>query len=403
MTSTATVVGGGPAGLIAAERLAAAGLEVTVVDHAASVGRKFLLAGRGGLNLTHGEPFDRFLTRYGDAAPYLRPALEAFDPAALRAWCAGLGEPTFVGSSGRVFPTSFRATPLLRAWIRRLGDLGVRFETRTRWLGWDDGGHRVVGPDGAERDVSTDVCVLALGGASWPRVGSDGGWVSACRMAGIEVTELRAANVRLHVDWSPVFRERWAGEPLKNVAVTIAERTVRGEPIVTEHGLEGGPIYAVGDLVRSRLDRDGSCELRIDLLPDLSRERLVERLQRRRPKDSTTTWLRRIGLPPVAVALLRESTGNALPSDVATLAELVRAVPVRVTGTASIARAISSSGGIAWSEIDARFMLRRRPGTFVAGEMIDWEAPTGGYLLQACFSTGVAAADGAIAWLAGSA
>lgn len=402
MTHTAIVVGGGPAGLIAAERLAASGLAVTVVDHTPSVGRKFLLAGRGGLNITHGEPFEQFVARYGAAAMQLRPALEAFDPSALRAWCAGLGEPTFVGSSGRVFPESFRATPLLRAWLGRLAGLGVRFETRTSWRGWDGAGHRLVGPDGIERTARADVVVLALGGASWPRVGSDGGWVATFRAAGIDVSELRAANVRVHVDWSAAFAERWAGEPLKNVAVTVDDRTVRGEPIVTEHGLEGGPVYAVGDLIRAHLDSDGWCDVQIDLLPDLATDRLVARLQRRRPKDTVTTWLRRAGLHPVAVGLLREATGNQLPDDAASMAALVRRATVRVTGTASIERAISSSGGVAWSELDERFMLRRRPGTFVAGEMIDWEAPTGGYLLQACFSTGVAAADGAIAWLAAS-
>ena len=405
MTHTATVIGGGPAGLIAAERLAAAGLAVTVVDHTPSVGRKFLLAGRGGLNITHGEPFERFVARYGEAASRLRPALEAFDPSALRGWCSSMGEATFVGSSGRVFPESFRATPLLRAWLRHLDGLGVRFETRTRWTGWSDGGESglvLVGSDGAERIVSTDVAVLALGGASWPRVGSDGGWVATFRAAGIEVTELRAANVRVHVDWSPTFVGRWAGEPLKNVALTVDDRTVRGDPVITEHGLEGGPIYALGDLIRSHLDADGSCWVRIDLLPDVTADRLAARLERRRPKDSVTTWLRRAGLHPVSVNLLREVTGNRLPAGATEIAELAKDARIEVTGTASIDRAISSAGGIAWDEIDEHFMLRRRPGTFVAGEMIDWEAPTGGYLLQGCFSTGVAAADGALAWLAAS-
>ena len=411
-TRTAVVIGGGPAGLIAAERLALAGLDVTVYDHAPSVGRKFVLAGRGGLNITHAEPFDRFVTRYGDAAEHLRPALEAFPPAELRNWCHGLGQPTFEGSSGRVFPETFRATPLLRAWLERLADIGVRLVPRTRWLGWtgthdtgvrDTGahdtvaGHVLLGIEG-ERVVRPDVTVLALGGASWPRVGSDGGWVEALVRAGIDVAPLRAANVRVHVGWTSWFVHEYAGEPLKNVALTVGDRTVRGEPVVTEHGLEGGPVYALGDLIRAELDRDDHATILLDLTPDVSAAQLAERLGRRE-RDSTATRLKRAGLHPVAVNVLREATNNELPTAHGELAALIKAVPLRVTGTASIDRAISSAGGVTWAELDERFMLRRRPGTFVAGEMLDWEAPTGGYLLQACFSTGAAAADGAAAWL----
>lgn len=400
MSRTALVVGGGPAGLIAAERLATGGLMVTVVDRTPSVGRKFLLAGRSGLNLTHAEDREILLGRYGVSAERLRGAIDAFDPDALRAWCAELGESTFVGSTGRVFPESFRAAPLLRAWIRRLDALGVGLVPRTRWLGWSGEGHRLVDGDGVERTERTDVTLFALGGASWPRVGSDGGWVAPFRAAGVEVHDLRPSNVRVHVDWSPAFAERWAGEPLKNVALTVAGRTVRGDPVVTERGLEGGPVYALGELVRDTLDRDGSCDLRVDLAPDLPIEQLVERLRRRRPKESTTTWLRRAGLHPVAIQLIREVTDNELPNDPEAMAALVRDVPVLIVGTAGIERAISSAGGVAWAELDDRFMLRRLPGNFVAGEMIDWDAPTGGYLLQACFSTGAAAAAGALAWLA---
>ena len=406
MARTAAVIGGGPAGLIAAERLAAAGADVTVYDHAPSVGRKFLLAGRGGLNLTHAEPFEQFITRYGDAADNLRPALEAFPPHALRAWSAELGQATFEGSSGRVFPESFRSTPLLRAWLARLADAGVRLEPRTRWLGWadtddgddgDDGGI-VLGTVDGERTVRPDATVLALGGASWPRVGSDGGWVEAFLRAGIDVAPLRAANVRVLVGWSSWFVRQFAGEPLKNVALTVGDRTVRGEPVVTEHGLEGGPVYALGDLIRDELDRDGRATITIDLAPDISVEQLDDRLGRRE-RDSTSTRLKRAGLHPVAVNVLREATGNDLPTLHDELAALIKAVPLRVTGTASIDRAISSAGGVRWAELDDRLMLRRRPGTFVSGEMIDWEAPTGGYLLQACFSTGRLAGGGAVEWL----
>ena len=402
MARTAVVIGGGPAGLVAAERLAA-DADVTVYDHAPSVGRKFLLAGRGGLNITHAEPFERFVSRYGDAAEHLRPALEAFPPDALRDWCADLGQPTFAGSSGRVFPDAFRATPLLRAWLARLADNGVRFVPRTRWLGWtddDDSGDRgiVLGTIEGERVLRPDATVLALGGASWPRVGSDGGWVEAFLRAGIDVAPLRAANVRVLVGWSSWFVRRYAGEPLKNVALTVGDRTVRGEPVVTEHGLEGGPVYALGDLIRDELDRDGRATITIDLAPDLTVDRLAERLGRR-DRDSTSTRLKRAGLHPVATNVLREATGNDLPTGHEELAALIKAAPLRVTGTASIDRAISSAGGVRWSELDEHLMLRRRPGTFVSGEMIDWEAPTGGYLLQACFSTGRLAGDGAVDWL----
>ncbi|MEQ8437391.1 MAG: TIGR03862 family flavoprotein [Ilumatobacter fluminis] len=398
MAATAAVIGGGPAGLIAAERLVASGAEVTVYDHAPSVGRKFLLAGRGGLNITHAEPFEQFVTRYGDAADHLRPSLEAFPPDALRAWCAGLGQPTFAGSSGRVFPEAFRATPLLRAWLARLASGGVRLEPRTRWVGWtDDGGVRLGTPDG-DRIEHPGATVLALGGASWPRVGSDGGWVDTFLRAGIDVAPLRAANVRVLVGWTSWFVRQFAGEPLKNVALTVGERTVRGEPVVTEHGLEGGPVYALGDLIRDDLDEHGTATLTIDLAPDLAADQLDERLGRRE-RDSTSTRLKRAGLHAVAVNVLREATSNDLPTDHEQLAALIKAVPLRVSGTASIDRAISSAGGVRWSELDEHLMLRRRPGTFVSGEMIDWEAPTGGYLLQACFSTGRTAGDGAAAWL----
>jgi len=399
---TATVVGGGPAGLIAAERLAGAGFTVTVYDHKPSVGRKFLLAGRGGMNITHSEPMPEFAERYGRAAPQLLAALESFGPEDLREWCAGLGEPTFVGSSGRVFPKSFRATPLLRAWLRRLDDLGVRFVLRSRWTGWtSDGSHRFVGSDGTESIVSSDVTVFALGGASWPRVGSDGAWVTAFERVGIAVSRLRPANAGVRVAWSPEFVDRHHGAPLKNVAVSVLSAgegvVVRGDPVVTRDGLEGGPVYALSVPIRETLDGDGVCRLIFDLHPDRSLDRLSERLGRRRSKDSTANWLRRsIGLDPVTVGLLREATGNRLPADPREMASLVKRTIIEITDVLPIDRAISTAGGVMFSELDESLMLTSRPGTFIAGEMLDWEAPTGGYLLQACFSTGIAAARGAI-------
>jgi len=409
--TTASVVGGGPAGLVAAEVLARSGVAVTVHERMPSVGRKLLLAGHGGLNITHSEDRDRLVSRYGASADRLAPMLEVFGPQDLRDWCAGLGEPTFVGSSGRVFPAAFRATPLLRAWLARLAGLGVRIETRQRWSGWTGptGGLRFTGADGAMSEVAADVTVFALGGASWPRLGADGGWVGPFAERGVAVTPLRAANVGVCVAWSETFAHRFEGAPLKHVALAVRGHEgarvhsgppVRGDAMVTRSGLEGGPVYAIGAAIRDALDAAGRCVLEVDLRPDLGVEQLTERLSRRRPKESVSTWLRRsLGLDPVAIGLLRESTGgHGLPSGAAGTAALVKAVPVMVTAAMPIDRAISTAGGVAWSEVDDALMLRALPGTFVAGEMLDWEAPTGGYLLQASFTTGVVAARGALAW-----
>ncbi|WP_412867504.1 NAD(P)/FAD-dependent oxidoreductase [Cellulomonas sp. 179-A 4D5 NHS] len=413
--STAAVVGGGPAGLVAAEVLGRAGVTVTVYDRMPSPARKLLLAGHGGLNITHSEDPGPFLARYGSASERLAPALATFGPQDLRDWCAGLGEPTFVGSSGRVFPRSFRATPLVRAWLARLADLGVRIERRHRWTGWGEqpGTLRLTRADGSETEVTSDVTVFALGGASWPRLGSDGGWIDPFVERGVVVAPLRPANVGVQVGWTATFADRFAGSPLKHVALSVrggspgagTSRTVRGDAMVTRSGLEGGPVYALGAAIREALDADGRATLEVDLRPDHTARQLADRLrERRRPKDSGATWLRRaVGLDPAGISLVREAGGGPLPSDADTAATLVKAVPVEVTGTMPIDRAISTAGGIAWAEVDRALMLRRLPGTFVAGEMLDWEAPTGGYLLQASFSTGVAAAHGALAWLDGTA
>jgi uncharacterized flavoprotein (TIGR03862 family) len=385
---------------MAAEVLANAGVSVTVFDHMPSVGRKFLLAGRGGLNLTHSEPFNQLVERYGSAPGPLRNALRDFDPVALRAWCANLGEPTFIGTSGRVFPQSFRSTPLLRAWLARLAAAGVRFETRSRWVSFDGAALRFAGRDGESRCVASDVTVFALGGASWPRMGSDGSWVEPFRNLGVTVNELRPSNCGVRIAWSSVFAERFAGEPLKNVAVSIANESSRGDAMITTDGMEGGPIYAHSRSIRDVLDRDGCANLVIDLHPDLNELTIANRLISRRPKESSANFLRRaVGLTPPSIALLREATRNELPTRTHDLAHLIKAVPVTVSATMPIDRAISTAGGIAWSELDESFMLRARPGTFVAGEMIDWDAPTGGYLLQASLSTAAGAARGALGWL----
>ncbi len=407
-THTATVVGGGPAGLMAAEVLANSGVRVTVHDHMPSVGRKLLLAGRGGLNITHSEPFDDMLRRYGPAAPRLSAALQAFGPSELRAWSETLGEPTFIGTTGRVFPKSFRATPLLRSWISRLAGTGVEFQVRDLWRGWalDDRG--MIDPrtsrferNGAEREESSDVTLLAMGGASWPRVGSDGGWVRVLTAAGIDVNALRPSNCGIVVPWTAEFRARFAGTPVKNAAISVGAATVRGDVMITDGGMEAGPVYTHSAAIRDSIDTDGACTITVDLQPDLAVDEVARRLAARRPKESLAHHLRRaVGLGSSSIALLREATANHLPDDAAALAHLIKSVPFEIRETMPITRAISSAGGIALREVDDRFMITRLPGTFVAGEMLDWEAPTGGYLLQATFSTAVAAANGAISWLA---
>ena len=401
------VIGGGPAGLMAAEVLAAGGARVTLYDRMPSLGRKFLLAGRGGLNLTNSEDLARFLDRYGPAAPQLRAAIEAFPPSALRTWCEGLGQPTFVGSSGRVFPQAFKSSPLLRAWLRRLAAAGVDFKPRHRWIGWEaDGALSFAAPEGRVA-AQADAAVLALGGASWPRLGADGSWVEPLSGAGVDVTPLMPSNCGVLVDWSPTFRDRFEGQPLKRIALSFGGRTVRGEAMITRRGLEGGGIYALSAPLREAFAAAGETTVSIDLRPDLTVTALEKRLAAARGKQSLSTFLRKAAaLAPAAIGLLNEAaiaTSARLSSMTPpALAQLIKAVPVRLAGMDTLARAISTAGGVAFDGIDERFMLRRRPGVFVAGEMLDWDAPTGGYLLQASFATGVAAGTGALNWLAGN-
>jgi len=404
-TPHVAIIGAGPAGLMAAEVLAQGGASVTVYDAMASVGRKFLMAGRGGLNLTHSEKLPVFLTRYRKAVPRLAAAIEAFPPDRLREWCEGLGQPTFVGSSGRIFPKALKASPLLRAWLRRLDAMGVQFSLRHRWTGWDESGRLLFQtPDGPSA-IAARASVLALGGASWPRLGSDGGWVETLAARAVKISELKPANCGFTVAWSDIFRDRFEGEPLKGIALSFGAHSVRGEAMITRNGIEGGAIYALSADLREAILRSGRVTLHIALRPDLKTRDLIARLSTPRGKQTFSNWLRKATqLSPVGIGLLQEAariSGLALSSlSPESLTALINGVPVQLTGIASIARAISTAGGIAFDELDADFMIRRLPGIFAAGEMLDWEAPTGGYLLQACFATGLAAGRGALKYLA---
>ena len=360
-----TVVGAGPAGLMAAEVLAKGGAKVTILDHMAKPARKFLLAGRGGLNLTHSEPLEKLLERYGEAKDFIAPAINAFPPAALIEWVNGLGIETFIGSSGRVFPKQMKASPLLRAWLRRLEELGVTLRSQTRWESFDG-----------------NLTILAMGGASWPQLGSDAAWVPILRAANIRVNGFKPANSRFLVNWTKLFREKFSGSPIKNVALNYAGQKVRGEIMISHEGIEGGAIYALSKIMR---EQPGE-ELQVDLRPDLTVEQLNERLARPRGKQSQSNFLRKVaGLTPVGISLVYESK---LPIT----AENIKSLPIRVLRPASLVRAISSAGGVALNELDENFKIKPMKNVYAVGEMVDWEAPTGGYLLQACFSSAVAAA-----------
>jgi uncharacterized flavoprotein (TIGR03862 family) len=390
---------------MAAEVVSAAGLQVDLYDAMPSLGRKFLLAGKGGLNLTHAEPYDDFISRYGERQAQLAPLLAEFGPEALRSWAHGLGVETFVGSSGRVFPTAMKAAPLLRAWLHRLRAGGVRIHVRHRWLGLDAAGNlRLATPQG-ESLRHADALLLALGGGSWARLGSDGEWVELLAAQGVEIAPLRPANCGFEVAWSDHFRQRFAGVPLKGVALTPGDADSRaegrrGELMITEHGIEGGLIYALAAPLRAAIEATGSAMIQLDLAPDRSPERLREELARPRGKLSLANHLRkRAGIEGVKAGLLRECLAAERLADAAQLAAAIKALPLRLTATRPLDEAISTAGGVRFEALDERLMVRARPGLFCAGEMLDWEAPTGGYLLTACFASGRAAGRGVVAWL----
>lgn len=406
-TPHAVVIGGGPAGLMAAEALAGRGVAVDVYDAMPSVGRKFLMAGKGGMNITHAEPAPAFLARYGQRADRIAPLLAEFDGPALRAWVHGLGIDTFVGSSGRVFPTEMKAAPLLRTWLHRLRESGVRVHTRHRWLGWDDAGQLRFASPAGESTVSAPAVVLALGGGSWARLGSDAAWVPWLAEHDVTITPLRPANCGFDVDWSDVFRERYAGQPVKSVAmaVTAPDGTPlhrQGEFVISATGIEGSLVYALSAPIRDLIERDGSAEIRLDLAPGMSAARVADEIARPRGSRSVSSHLQsKLGITGVKAGLLYEGVSKADMHDPVALAAAIKALPLRLVRARPIDEVISTAGGVAFEAMNDHLMLNAMPGVFCAGEMLDWEAPTGGYLLTACFASGRMAGLGAANYLMG--
>ncbi|NHZ80223.1 TIGR03862 family flavoprotein [Massilia sp. CCM 8695] len=399
------VIGGGPAGLMAAEVLSQGGVAVDLYDAMPSVGRKFLLAGKGGMNITHSEPSADFLQRYGARAAQVAPWLERFDAQAVRDWIHGLGVDTFVGTSGRVFPTDMKAAPLLRAWLHRLREAGVQLHMRHRWLGWNGAALRCATPDG-EREILADAVILALGGGSWARLGSDGAWVPLLRERAVAVAPLVPSNCGFDTGWSDHFSSRHAGAPLTTVAITATDANGRlhkrqGQFVITASGVEGSLIYALSADLREQIAASGSATIWLDLVPDFSAERVLDDVTRPRGSRSMSSHLQsRLGIKGVKSGLLRECLSAEEFADPARLAAALKMLPVTLQRARPIDEAISSAGGVSFDALDGHAMLRAIPGVFAAGEMVDWEAPTGGYLLTACFASGRAAGHGALAWLA---
>ena len=399
------IIGGGPAGLMAAEVLSLAGVQVDVYDAMPSLGRKFLLAGIGGLNITHSEAYTSFCTRYGGRQPQLQAILDRLPPSTLCSWVHELGIDTFIGSSGRVFPKEMKAAPLLRAWLHRLRSAGVRLHVRHRWLGWDANGALRLATPGGEISLRPQATILALGGASWPKLGSDGAWVPWLQTRGIEIAPLQSANCGFEVAWSAHLRDKFAGTPLKSIALTFTDvqgctEQRQGEMVISAQGVEGSLIYAFSQRLREYLNVHCSASFTLDLTPGRDEERVLAEVSHPRGSRSLSSHLQsRVGLTGVKVALLREVLGKEQFSDPATLSATIKALPITVHATRPLAEAISTAGGVSFNCLDQNLMLTALPGVFVAGEMVDWEAPTGGYLLSACFATGSCAGQGVGDWL----
>lgn len=400
MSGRVVVIGAGPAGLMAAEVLAAQGIPVDVYDAMPSAARKFLMAGKGGMNITHSEPLPDFLSRYGARRESIEPLLNAFPPQALREWIHALGIETFVGTSGRVFPKEMKAAPLLRAWLHRLRGHGVRFHMRHRWLGWDAQNALRFGTPAGAQTIETDAIVLALGGASWPQLGSDGTWVPLLAQRGIDIAPLRPSNCGFEIAWSTHFRERYAGEPLKSVVASFGDVRKQGECLIDTNGIEGGLIYALSAALRDEIETQGHATLQLDLMPDWTLQRIEKEITHPRGSRSLSSHLQsRLGLKGAKANLLREVLSAEQMQDEKLLAQTIKQLPLRLTATRPLSEAISTAGGVKFEEVDARLMLNKLPGVFVCGEMLDWEAPTGGYLLSACFASGHVAGKGLADWL----
>jgi uncharacterized flavoprotein (TIGR03862 family) len=403
--SNTIVIGGGPAGLMAAEHLASQGFSVEVFDAKPAVLRKFLVAGKGGLNLSRDEDFDIFLSRYGNRAKELEPFLHAFGPTELRTWAQNLGFETFVGSSGKVFPNDLLAVSLRRTWIQRLEQQGIRFHLNQRWLGWDQENNLVFQSKFDNVIARSDAVILALGGASWPTTGSDGTWVAILQQQGIDISPLKPANCGFDVNWSDYFRDRFQGTPLKSVAIDFQPPLgkhlhQRGEFLITHYGVEGSLIYAFSAAIRDEILKNGQAIIHLDLAPDWSIEQLATRLSRPRGSRSMSSHIEKsVGIHGVKANLLWEYLPRAVFNDPKHLAAAIKSLAVPLVAPRPIEEVISTAGGVRFEDLDDHLMLKKLPGVFCAGEMLDWEAPTGGYLLTACFSTGLAAAVGVVDWL----
>jgi uncharacterized flavoprotein (TIGR03862 family) len=402
LDKTVAVIGSGPAGLMAAEVISQAGIKVDVYDSMPSVGRKFLMAGKGGLNITHSDPYNVFLARYGSRRDAIKPMLDRFDADKLREWVHGLGIATFIGSSGRIFPAEMKAAPLLRAWLHRLRQSGVTFHVRHHWLGWSQANPqalRFMSPHG-EKEVLVDAAVLALGGGSWPQLGSTGAWVNLLKARGIQVNPLVPANCGFDVVWSEHFRSRFAGQPLKSVIATFNGIQQQGDCVITATGIEGSLIYALSAPLRDEIARNGIATLSLDLMPNKSLASLIEKVSQPRAKQSMANHLRkRLSLDGVKAGLLREIVPVADFNDPVKLCSVIKSLPIKLLATRPIEEAISSAGGVSFDAVNEQLMLQQLPGVFCAGEMLDWEVPTGGYLLTACFASGKMVGEGVLNWL----